>query len=174
MSAPSPETGEVARCPMAPGAWIVVNDTVMGGVSSSEAVEHGDVLRFSGYLSLDHGGGFASTRAPVAAPPPGTRAVTFEARGDRRRYQCRLRRGNAFDGVAWRASFATTPERWEEVTVPIERFEPVFRGRAVADAPPLLPRAIGQVGFLLAERQAGAFRLEVRGLAWLTDGRGRR
>ena len=45
------------------GRWMVVNDTVMGGVSRSNVNLHSDgYLLFAGEVSTDYGGGFASVR----------------------------------------------------------------------------------------------------------------
>jgi hypothetical protein len=42
---------------------------------------------------------------------------------------------------------------------------PTFRGRVVATAPPLDPGRVRQVGLMIADRQAGAFRLAVRSIS---------
>ncbi len=151
--------------PIVTGPWMVVNDDVMGGVSESLATADDGTLAFTGRLSLENNGGFASTRAPIEPLPRGTTGIRFEARGDGRSYQLRLRPGRSFDGVAWRANFETTPDRWRLVEVPLAEFEPVFRGRLVRGQPALGIREIGQLGFLLADRKPGPFALSVRGLA---------
>ena len=45
--------------------WRIVNDDVMGGLSSSKAIIKDDKIVFSGNLSLENNGGFASLRSPV-------------------------------------------------------------------------------------------------------------
>src|SRR6056297_3090968 len=55
------ETGDVTN-------WEIVNDVVMGGRSSSQAElvnpDSGEgAMRFSGHLSLENNGGFASVRS---------------------------------------------------------------------------------------------------------------
>src|SRR5210317_609388 len=57
--APTMELVDLAD-PEATRAFFVVNDDVMGGVSTSRLSRHGDSLVFSGRLRLEHGGGFAS------------------------------------------------------------------------------------------------------------------
>ena len=44
-------------------------------------------------------------------------------------------------------------------------FEPVFRGRRVPDHPPLDPAEVKTLGLLIADKQAGPFRLE---LEWIS------
>ena len=62
-------------------SWVVVNDTVMGGVSSS-SIEVADPMTFSGTLSLEQNGGFVSMRARTPAGAfDGARAVRLELDG---------------------------------------------------------------------------------------------
>lgn len=44
--------------------WVVVNDDVMGGLSTSQVVVDSIGYIFSGDVSLDNNGGFASLRSP--------------------------------------------------------------------------------------------------------------
>ena len=68
---------------------------------------------------------------------------------------------DAFDGVNYQASFAPEPT-WQTLHIPLSTFRATFRGRDVPSAPALDPARIRQVGLMIAERQAGAFALEVR------------
>lgn len=151
---------------LAPGPWVIVNDGVMGGRSTSTAEAFGDGLRFRGHLSLENNGGFASTRRAVEDVPPETVAVRLEVRGDGRRYQLRLRQDRRVDGIAWRTAFDTS-EDWTEIELPLSGFEPVFRGRPVPDAGPVRPGAITQLGFMLADGDPGDFALDVRRLVFV-------
>ena len=46
--------------------WRIVNDGVMGGLSSSKVIVNDDnKIIFSGNVSLENNGGFASLRSPV-------------------------------------------------------------------------------------------------------------
>jgi len=140
--------------------WRIVNDGVMGGRSQSAVTETDDGLRFAGELSLENNGGFASTRRPIAGGFPGAGAIRLRVRGDGRRYQLRLRQDRAWDGVAWRHEFDTTGE-WQTLTLAFDDFEPVFRGRDVRGAGPVIADDIRQLGFMLADKQAGPFRLDI-------------
>ncbi|MGB5674135.1 MAG: CIA30 family protein, partial [Gemmatimonadota bacterium] len=73
--------------------WAVVNDGVMGGLSSSEFVDSGAGFAvFRGELSLDNNGGFASVRGivPIGAMESHS-GLALRVRGDGRSYQVRLR-----------------------------------------------------------------------------------
>jgi len=144
-------------------AWFVVNDGVMGGLSSSDMVVTADGTGlFAGRLSLENNGGFASVRTAVRSDLTAFRGLVLQVRGDGRTYEVRLRTEDRFDGIAYRAEFDTEPGEWMTVVLPFDRFVPTFRGYVPRDAPPLDPSAIGQLGLLLGDKREGAFRLEVR------------
>ena len=48
--------------------WRIINDSVMGGVSRSQFNIFEEYIRFSGHVSLENNGGFASIRALHAMP----------------------------------------------------------------------------------------------------------
>jgi len=144
-------------------AWVPVDDVVMGGVSRSAfGVAAGGMGVFEGMLSLERGGGFASIRSRPAeidlSPYDG---VEIRVRGDGKRYRLRLRTETYPGGVAYQVSFETQAGVWQLIRVPFERFRPTFRGRAVPDAPPLDVSSIRSFGWMIADKQAGAFRLEI-------------
>ena len=146
--------------------WGTVHDRVMGGVSSGRITEHEGFLSFRGELSLANNGGFASVRRLAGAQDPNTEAIRVSVRGDGRRYQLRIRQDRNFDGVAWVAEFDTT-DTWQDITVSLSDFRPQFRGRPVAGAGDIEPELIRQVGFLLADKNEGPFRLDFRSIEFL-------
>jgi monofunctional biosynthetic peptidoglycan transglycosylase len=149
------------------GAWRSINDGVMGGRSSGGMSGGTDGLRFAGRLSLENNGGFSSVRRLVEQDLSQATHVRLEVRGDGRDYQFRIRQNNRFDGVAWRAVFPTN-EQWQVVEIPLAEFVPVFRGMTVRDAGPVSASMIEQIGFLLADKNAGRFELEIRRIEFLT------
>jgi NADH dehydrogenase [ubiquinone] 1 alpha subcomplex assembly factor 1 len=153
------------RDPAQVRAWTAVDDRVMGGVSASRAEIAPEGLVFHGTVSLAHGGGFASIRAqPREYGLAGATAFVLRVQGDGRTYKFGVRTDDAFDGVQYQARFATRPGEWIDVEWPVTAFQPTFRGRAVPDAPALDPARIRVFGFLIAERQAGPFRLVVESI----------
>lgn len=149
-----------------PEAWRAVNDGVMGGISSGRMAQVDGLLRFEGDISLENNGGFASVRLAVEQDLSSTSAVRLQVRGDGRRYQFRIRLDSGLDGIAWRAEFDTYGE-WQTVVLPLAEFVPVFRGRLVAGAGPVVPANIAQVGFMLADRKPGAFALDIRSIEFV-------
>jgi monofunctional biosynthetic peptidoglycan transglycosylase len=143
-------------------AWQIVNDDVMGGVSTSrfEVFTNGAV--FSGAVSLENNGGFASVRSsPVRRNLIGFDAFVIRVRGDGHRYKFTVRTETGFDTPIYQCAFTTRRGEWEEHRLPFKDFVPTFRGRVLTDAPPLNPAKVSTVGFLIADNQDGPFRLEI-------------
>ena len=152
------------------GAWRAVHDTVMGGRSDGGLTASGDGALFSGNLSLENRGGFASVRGPRRAYDlRGCNGARIEARGDARRFQLRFRTDDQFDGMAWRAFCTPSPDEWRSFELPFANFEPVFRGRVLGAAGGLDPARIERVGIMLADKTAGPYRLEIRRIVALCD-----
>ena len=141
--------------------WRAVNDGVMGGVSQGSFQVAEGTGRFSGDISLENNGGFSSVRRESEDFAfSGARAIALRVRGDGRRYQLRLKADDTNNSLSYRAFFDTRAGEWLTVEIPLSSFEPVFRGRVVADAPLISPAEIQQIGFLLADKNPGSFTLE--------------
>ncbi len=146
-------------------AWQTVNDDVMGGVSTSDFHVTNGVAVFHGEVSLANNGGFASVRSrPDRHALAGCDAFVIRAYGDGNRYKFTARVDQSFDSAIYQASFATKPGEWSEHRLPLREFVPTFRGRVLAGSPPLDPAKVTSVGFLISDKQAGAFQLQV---AWI-------
>ena len=149
--------------PDAVSDWFVVNDGVMGGVSSSRIrPASDDAAIFEGHLSLENNGGFASVRARInegALSKAST--VVLRVRGDCKRYQLRLRMGRNWDGVSYAVSFETKADTWTTVEIPLKQFQPIFRGFVPRNARALSPSRVEQIGLMVTDKQEGPFRLEI-------------
>lgn len=144
--------------------WQPIDDAVMGGLSASRLSHDADGWAvFAGDVSLANQSGFASVRSPVfSMAGVGGEAYRLTVRGDGRRYKFSARMDEHFDGVGYQAGFVGAPGIWQEIVIPLWSLQPSWRGRAVADAPPLDPARVQQLGLLIGERQAGAFCLAIR------------
>lgn len=144
-------------------SWQIVNDGVMGGISQSEIFfnESGGLI-FRGTVSLDNNGGFASSRRSAESYNlDGYSGMLLQVRGDGKDYQLRVRTDNRFDGISYRYRFKTMPGTTQIIKAHFTDFEPVFRGRIIKDAAPLSAGEIQQIGFLIADKQAGQFSIEI-------------
>jgi len=143
-------------------AWQIVNDDVMGGVSRSGIRLTNGVAVFRGDVSLENNGGFASVRSlPARHDLAGCNAFVIRVRGDGRSYKFTVRIARSFDSAIYQLAFKTREGEWEEHCLPMKEFVPTFRGRVLSGEPPLAPEKITSVGFLISDKQAGAFRLEI-------------
>ena len=153
-----------------PASWHVVNDGVMGGVSTSRVSGTFDALRFAGEISLANNGGFASMRRPFDAAALGTDAAGFalQLRGDGNRYRLRVytrdpaSRGE--NGYSHYASFDTRAGEVSAVQLRWPQFSSSFRGRVV-DAPPLRFADVIGIGVMITKDDhrdgRGPFTLEL-------------
>lgn len=147
-------------------AWYAIDDRVMGGVSASRMVldPKGHAV-FSGSLSLVNNGGFASVRSPViASASVGGSACLLTVRGDGKRYKFSIRTGAELDGVSYQAAFQPPAGEWTRIELAVADFIPTWRGRVLDHLPPLAVSSAKQVGLLIADRQVGPFKLDLRAI----------
>jgi monofunctional biosynthetic peptidoglycan transglycosylase len=146
-------------------AWQVVNDDVMGGVSTSSFRLTNGVALFQGKVSLENNGGFASVRSlPGPHDLAGSEAFFIRVRGDGHSYKLTARTGPDFDSAIYQSVFTTKKGEWEEHRLPFKQFIPTYRGRVLTGEPPLDPAHVTSLGFLISDKQDGPFQLEV---AWI-------
>lgn len=148
--------------PPSPDDWVAVNDNVMGGVSQGIFSMDRGVLTFSGKISLENNGGFASIRSKPGRHDLSSHAgLLIRVRGDGQRYMVSLRTDLAFLAASYQSGFDTKKNAWQEVFLPFPDFIPRAFGRTLNDAPRLNPAEIRSFGFLIADKQAGPFKLEI-------------
>lgn len=145
------------------GRWMVVNDGVMGGVSHSNLKLHSDGhLIFEGEVSTNYGGGFASVRTDYENWEIGKyEGFILRVKGDGKTYQFRCRLGININQIAYRHYFLPNDEDWQEIYLPFTEFLPTYRGRVLTNSPPLDPKEIKQLGFMISDKQVGNFKLEI-------------
>ncbi|MGB2922527.1 MAG: CIA30 family protein [Mycobacterium sp.] len=145
-------------------AWTTVNDPVMGGLSTSGISFDDGGLVFSGNISLENNGGFASTRSPqnpdIGRRATGAEALRVHARGDGKTYLLKV----GIEGQPWSyiQRFPTQPAVQRIYELPVGGFQPVgMRLDPAPDAPQALdPSRINQVAVYILEQQ-GPFEITV-------------
>mgnify|MGYP003347885367 CR=1 FL=1 len=143
--------------------WQTVNDGVMGGVSEGKfTITDKKTLEFFGALSLENNGGFASVRSKAGklSLEKGDMLVA-RVRGDGREYSMNLYLNKQLVAFSYRAAVATKKDEWIEVKVPLDKFEATSFGRLVKDAGAVKPEEVNALGFMLSDKKAGPFKLEV-------------
>ncbi len=143
--------------------WLIVDDGVMGGLSQSNIfLSDSSTAVFQGIVSLENNGGFSSTRTtPRPYDLDGYSGILLRVKGDGKKYQFQLQTNDRFDGISYRYHFETENGKWISIKVPFIDCIPVFRGRILSGRGPLLPKQIQQIGFLISDKQAGPFKLEI-------------
>jgi monofunctional biosynthetic peptidoglycan transglycosylase len=148
--------------PDAANAWGNVNDGVMGGVSDGRfKITDKKSMEFFGTLSLENNGGFASVRSrPTKINLKSGHSVVARVRGDGRGYSLNLYVPRESGRYSFRQTFKTKKDEWIEVSLPVNKFVATFHGRSFPDQK-LDPGNVNSVGFLLGDKKAGSFNLEV-------------
>ena len=146
--------------------WQAVNDGVMGGISEGKfKITDAKTMEFFGTLSLENNGGFASvrTKAKKLGFEKGD-TVVAKVRGDGREYTLNLFLNKPLIAFSYRATFQTKKDEWIEVKVPLNKFEPTSFGRVVKDAGLVKPEEVNSLGFMLSDKRAGPFKMEIESI----------
>ena len=143
--------------------WQTVNDGVMGGVSDGNfKIVDQKTMEFFGTLSLANNGGFASvrTKGKKLGLEKGDTLVV-KVRGDGREYSLNLYLNQPRMAFSYRATVETKKDEWIEIKVPLDSFEAVSFGRLVKNSGALKPEEINALGFMLGDKKAGPFKMEI-------------
>lgn len=147
--------------PEEPRRWVRVNDSVMGGISQSTIQFSDGIAFFTGHLSLENNGGFASVRRVGGLDLVSNKGkLLLTVKGDGRQYQLRLRINAGLDGVAYVARFNSSAD-WQTFEFGESDFVPQFRGRNVHGAPDLSFIHVEQIGIMISDKRQGNFSLAI-------------
>ncbi len=141
--------------------WAIVNDGVMGGLSSSSVTDSADGVEFTGSVSLDNNGGFASIRNlfDEVVDLAGFSDLVIEAAGDGKTYVVELRTDE--NDVSYWQRFTPTSDT-APYTLPLDAFAPHSRfGEPIEGGAMLDPSRVGSVAVYILDKQAGDFRLVI-------------
>ena len=143
--------------------WQTVNDGVMGGVSDGRfKITDAKTMEFFGTLSLANNGGFASVRTkPKNLGIEQGDTLVAKVRGDGREYMLNLYPNRQRMAYSYRAAMQTKKDQWIEVKIPLDTFELTSFGRIVTNAGAVKPAEINSIGFMLGDKKAGPFKLEI-------------
>ena len=150
----------------APKQWQTVNDGVMGGVSEGKfKITDAKTMEFFGTLSLANNGGFASVRTKAKKLSlEKDDALVAKIRGDGRQYMLNLYPNKQRMAYSDRATVQTKKDEWIEVKVPLAKFEATSFGRIVKNAGLVKPEEINSLGFMLGDKKAGPFKMEIESI----------
>lgn len=148
--------------------WFTLNDDVMGGISSSRFDrEEPSIGVFSGALSLENNGGFATIRSRSEDfELEGTRGIRVRLKGDGREYGLSVLAGDERGrSGSWRKKFTAPAGEWVVLDVPYEEMVLNVRGRRFPDVGPPDPAGVRSFSFIIADKDETPFRLEVDWIA---------
>lgn len=141
--------------------WQSVNDNVMGGVSKGRLIHAQRMSRFEGELSLANNGGFSSINRPIQLPSANIDKVAIIVAGDGRTYQLRLSTWKDGVQINYKHDFSTRHGQLQNLVFSLKDFQAVYRGRPLDNAPKLVASNVWRIGFLIADKTAGHFSLDV-------------
>ena len=141
-------------------SWRVVDDVVMGGVSSGNfTINEEGFGVFAGKVSLENNGGFSSVRYQFdKLPVKSHTTIRIRLRGDGKKYQFRVK-ANAEDYYSYIYPFITSGE-WEEIKIPLADMYPTFRGRRLNQSN-FHEDQFEEIRFLIGNKRAEEFKLMI-------------
>ncbi len=141
--------------------WRMVNDNVMGGISSSEMyINNEKNLLFIGKVSLDNNGGFASCRMSIEKGTlEGVKSFKIRLKGDGKTYKFRLSEG--YRSANYSADFKTNNGTWIDIEIPLKKLQPTFMGYYSRSSPKIKIENMRLIGFQISDKQEGNFDLEI-------------
>ena len=142
-----------------PKDWLIVDDVVMGGVSSGQFKinEAGNGL-FSGYVSTENNGGFSSVRHYCNHKTQKNKMVVIRLKGDGKTYQLRIK-DKRYQYYSYINTFKTSGE-WETIKIELQSLYPSFRGLQL-NLPNFEADTIEEVAFLIGNKKNEKFALEL-------------
>jgi hypothetical protein len=143
--------------------WRIVNDGVMGGLSSSKVSinEDGKIL-FSGKVSLENNGGFASLRSPIKNYKfEKYSGIEIRVKGDGKKYSISMKETSYFTGSFYTVNFQTINDEWTTLKIPFTSFTLSYFGREVSSYPKIPLNKIKEISLVIGEKQEGPFKIEI-------------
>ncbi|MCC0176203.1 CIA30 family protein [Waterburya agarophytonicola K14] len=154
--------------------WGAVDDVVMGGVSQSNIRLADNKAIFSGVVSTDNNGGFASVRTRNFSIPldlSDYEGIELKVTGDGKRYKFITRCEGKWDGVGYCHSFDTVYNFPTTIRIPFKNLIPVFRAKTVSQASQIDASKIYSMQLMLSKFEydgelnpnfeAGSFAIEI-------------
>ena len=142
--------------------WSIVNDGVMGGLSSSKAIIKDGIIIFIGNVSLENNGGFASLRSPVKNYNfENFSGIEIKTKGDGKRYSVSMKETAYFSGYFYTSSFETKKDEWIIVQIPFDQFKLYYFGKETVSDKKIPLNNIKEISLLIGDKQEGNFITEV-------------
>lgn len=141
--------------------WTIIDDTVMGGKSSStiKLDQEGNGV-FEGHVSLKNNGGFSSARLNLDKKQINNcTKIGLKLKGDGKKYQFRIK-AKSSDYYSYTASFSTSG-KWEYIEIPLTNMIPTYRGRTL-NKPNFSENHFEQISLFIGNKKEESFKLIVK------------
>lgn len=142
-------------------AWEIENDVVMGGNSTSrlERGAKGNAV-FTGNVSLDNNGGFASMQYHFEPRDiSGYKKAVIRIKGDGKEYQFRIK-ANLNQKASFVYTFKTSGD-WQTIEIPLNQMEPTYRGNKLQQ-PNFNAETLQEIRFFIGNGKAENFKLVIQ------------
>jgi len=142
--------------------WCIVNDGVMGGLSSSKVNVENDEIIFSGNVSLENNGGFASLRSPVKDYNfENFSGIEIKIKGDGKCYSISMNETTYFSGYFYTSTFETKKDEWVTIKIPFDQFKLYYFGKEIKSNKKIPLNNIKELSLLIGDKQDGSFKVEI-------------
>ncbi|MEO8232041.1 MAG: CIA30 family protein [Ignavibacteriota bacterium] len=142
--------------------WRIVNDGVMGGLSSSDVSVKDDKIIFAGNVSLENNGGFASLRSPVKDYNfEEFSGIEIKIKGDGKRYGISMKETSHFTGYFYTTTFETKNNELVTVKLPFDQFKLYYFGRGIDSSKKIPLDKIKEISLLIGDKQKDTFIIEI-------------
>jgi hypothetical protein len=142
--------------------WHIVNDGVMGGLSSSKVNVEDDKIIFSGNVSSENNGGFASLRSPIKDYNfENFSGIEIKIKGDGNRYSISMKETTYFSGYFYTSTFETQKDEWITIKIPFDQFKLYYFGKETKSGKKIPLNNIKEISLLIGDKQEGSFNSEI-------------
>ena len=143
--------------------WMIINDGVMGGLSVSTAVLENNKIVFSGNISLENNGGFASLRSPFGVYDISNfKSVKIRYKSYGRTFSLMLEKSRYFYLPFFRHDFKSESDDWKEEEIKLSKFKEYRLSQWTGNYTNAQGLSdIFRIGIILFDKKEGPFRLEI-------------
>ncbi len=138
--------------------WDIINDDVMGGVSTGKFFFTDSCLTFSGKLSSKFNGGFSSMRTKERISLEGSTKISVKIMGDGNTYQLRIK-DSYYNYYSYAVEFKTKGVE-EQLEFDLSDFKPIFRGTYL-DMKNFDKNKIDELTFMIVSKNEPDFKLQI-------------
>ena len=146
-------------------SWRIVNDGVMGGLSSSQLKENENSVLFNGNTSLENNGGFASMRTLFekgSLSDCKTMTIRYKSNSINRTFGLSLKDSQRYYIPYYQHKFSPKTTDWEEITVNLKDFKHIRISQIIGNEMPLdYLKDVYNIALIVSDKKAGNFDIEI-------------